>query len=73
MGYMRYRSRRDLMILATDPRFGDIHAFKILGTAETFSFPSRPIIMTLAGPRIWAGLVLALAASLVQIALLLNP
>ena len=73
MGYMRYRSRRDLMILATDPRFGDIHAFKILGTAETFSFPSRPIIMTLVGPRIWVGLVLALAASLVQIALLLNP
>jgi hypothetical protein len=72
MGFMRYRSRRDLMILATDPYFGDIHAFKILGTAETFSFPSRPIIMTLAGPRVWVGLVLALAASLVQIGLLIG-
>ena len=71
MGFMRYRSRRDMMALATDKRFGDIHAFKIVGTAETFSFPSQPILMLLVGPRLWVGMALALAASLVQIGLLI--
>jgi hypothetical protein len=70
IGYMRYRSRRDMMRLVVDQRFNDIHLFKLAGTAETFSFPTRPVLMTLIGPRLWVGLVIALTASLAQIAAL---
>jgi hypothetical protein len=71
IGYMRYRSRRDMMAMATHPAFQGIHDFKILGTAETFSFPTRPMLMLLAPPRLWVALVLLLIAAFVQIALLL--
>lgn len=70
MGYMRYRSRRDLMKLASDPQFRALHQFKVAGTAETFSFPTRPIIRLFVGPRVWVALVLALAAALAHIAIL---
>ena len=72
MGYMRYRSRRDIAHLICDPRFGGAHAFKFAAMTQTFNFPTRPMIMTLAGPRIWVGLSLALVAALGQIALLLS-
>ena len=72
MGYIRYRSRRDLAQLICDPRFGGAHAFKFAAMPQTFNFPTRPMIMTLAGPRIWVGLALALAAALAQVALLLS-
>jgi hypothetical protein len=72
MGYMRYRSRRDLAILVADPRFGGAHDFKFAAMPQTYSFPTQPQIMTLAGPRIWVGLVLALAAALAQIAALVG-
>jgi hypothetical protein len=64
VGFMRYRSRRDLMILATDPRFKDIHQFKLAGISETFSFPTQPWLSLYVGPRLWLGLLLALAAAL---------
>ena len=72
MGYVRYRSRRDLAVLICDPRFSGAHAFKFAAMPQTFNFPTRPMIMTLAGPRIWVGLSLALAAAAAQIALLLS-
>lgn len=72
MGYIRYRSRRDLAQLICNPRFGGAHAFKFAAMPQTFNFPTRPIIMTLAGPRLWVGLALALAAALAQVALLLS-
>ena len=72
MGYIRYRSRRDLAQLICNPRFGGAHAFKFAAMPQTFNFPTRPMIMTLAGPRIWVGLSLAVAAALAQIALLLS-
>lgn len=68
MGYMRYRSRRDVLALAADPSFGPIHAFKALGTATTFSFPTQPFLMLFVGPRIWVALLLALLASLAALA-----
>ncbi len=71
IGYMRYRSRRDMIAMATHPKFQAIHDFKILGTAETFSFPTRPILMLLIGPRLWVALALLLVAAFVQIALLI--
>ena len=72
MGYVRYRSRRDLAHLICNPRFGGAHAFKFAAMSQTFNFPTRPMIMTLAGPRIWVGLALALLAAIAQIALLLS-
>ena len=72
MGYIRYRSRRDLAHLICDPRFTGAHAFKFAAMPQTFNFPTRPMIMTLAGPGIWVGLSFALAAAAAQIALLLS-
>jgi hypothetical protein len=72
MGYMRYRSRRDLAHLVCDPRFSGAHAFKFAAMPQTFTFPTRPMIMTLAGPRLSVGLSLALVAAVAQIALLLS-
>ncbi|MEG3806997.1 hypothetical protein DBT53_004355, partial [Aerococcus mictus] len=70
MGYMRYRSRRDMAMLAIDASFQDIHKFKIAGTVETFSFPTRPIITLFIGPRIWVGMAIALVAALANLAVL---
>lgn len=64
MGYMRYRSRRDMAELATSPDFDKHHAFKIAAMPQTFSMPTSPMLMLLMSPRIWVGLILALAASL---------
>ncbi|MFN9847583.1 MAG: hypothetical protein ACK56C_04350 [Alphaproteobacteria bacterium] len=72
VGYMRYRSRRDIAHLVSNPRFGGAHAFKFAAMPQTFNFPTRPMIMTLAGPKVWVGLSLALAAALAQVALLLS-
>jgi hypothetical protein len=69
VGFMRYRSRRDLLALATDPTFGPIHQFKALGTAETLSFPTQPFLMLYVGPRTWVALLLLAAAALVALAL----
>jgi hypothetical protein len=72
MGYIRYRSRRDLAHLVCNPRFGGAHAFKFAAMPQTFNFPTRPMVMTRAGPRIWVGLSFALVAAMAQIALLLS-
>ncbi|MBY0278576.1 hypothetical protein K2Z84_24860, partial [Candidatus Binatia bacterium] len=64
IGYMRYRSRRDMMELVTDPRFANTHLFKIAATPVTMSFPTQPRILIYASPRITVALVLALAAAL---------
>jgi len=70
VGYMRYRSRRDLAALVVDPRFSGAHEFKFAAMPQTYSFPTQPQIMTLATPTVWVGLVLALAAALAHIVLL---
>jgi len=69
VGVMRYRSRRDMAELATDPRFTAAHPFKAAALPVTFSFPTAPGFALLLGPRIWVGLVLALAAASLQLAL----
>ena len=71
IGYMRYRSRRDLAILVCDPRFSGAHDFKYAAMPQTFNFPTRPMILMLASPKVWVALALALAAALAQVALLL--
>lgn len=67
-GLMRYRSRRDLLKLAGDPRFTEIHAYKLLGIPVTFSFPTQREVSVFMGPRVWVALVLALGAALAQLA-----
>lgn len=71
MGYMRYRSRRDMAVLVADPRFGGAHDFKFAAMPQTYSFPTQPQLMALISPRLWVPLVLALGAALAQIALLI--
>ena len=67
VGLMRYRSRRDMVILATDPRFLNAHAFKIAAIDVTFSFPTAPMLMLFVSPRVWVGLLLALLAALAHL------
>ena len=70
IGLMRYRSRRDMAALAIDPRFTQSHPFKAAALEETFSFPTAPRFALLVGPRVWVGLVVALAAALLQLVLI---
>lgn len=67
VGMIRYRSRRDMMELATHPDFGDAHAFKIAAIDNTFSFPMHTGVGLLLGPKLWLGLLLALGAALVHL------
>jgi hypothetical protein len=71
MGYMRYRSRRDLVELVTAPAFFAAHPFKMAAIPKTFSFPTQPVLSVYAGPRIWVGLALALLAAIAHLATLL--
>lgn len=72
VGMIRYRSRRDLMDLATHPDFADAHAFKIAAIDSTFSFPVQTGAGLLLGPKLWLGLLLALVAALVHLLLSLR-
>jgi hypothetical protein len=67
VGFMRYRSRRDMLEMVLDPTFKDAHKFKFLGVAETFSFPTQPFLRVYVSPRVTVFLVLALAAALTQL------
>jgi len=69
VGTMRYRSRRDLMILASDPRFADAHKYKLAAIDGTISFPMQTQMSTYLKPKIWVPLLLILLASLAQNAL----
>lgn len=70
VGVMRYRSRRDLLKIAADPNFHRVHKYKVLGVAETFSFPTQAFLRAYVSPRVTVFLVLALAAALAQVAIL---
>ena len=65
-GMVRYRSRRDMMDLATNPDFDPAHVYKIAAMASTFAFPASPG-MVFFGPRVWVGLALGLVAALGQL------
>ena len=72
VGFMRYRSRRDMMELVVDPRFLPAHDFKFAAMAETFSFPTQHMIRTYLSPVVWVPLAVALAAAGGQIAILVS-
>ncbi len=66
---MRYRSRRDMLEISTDPRFDPSHAFKIAAMKKTVAFPLDPWFH-LGDPRILLGgttLVLVLLLQLLSL------
>lgn len=62
---MRYRSRRDLLEIATNPSFSGSHDFKIAAMEKTIAYPLDPWFH-LGDPRILLALILALVGSLVS-------
>ena len=70
-GMMRYRSRRDMMLLSTDARFLNAYPFKAAAVEQTFSLPTQVVTEMVLRPRGVVALVLALLAALVQLASLL--
>ncbi len=60
-GLMRYRSRRDMMDIATNPAFQGPHEFKIAAMAKTIAFPVDPW-MQAGDPRLILALVLLILA-----------
>lgn len=62
---MRYRSRRDMLEISTNPAFSGSHEFKAAAMAKTIAFPVDPWI-SLGDPRLLLALVLALVGSLVS-------
>jgi hypothetical protein len=55
-GLMRYRSRRDLMEIASNPAFQGPHEFKIAAMNKTVAFPIDPWFQ-LGDPRLVLGLL----------------
>jgi len=64
---MRYRSRRDLLMLASEEDFNDIHIYKRAAIASTFAIPAQSIGGALLSPRIWIALFIFLMAALAHI------
>jgi hypothetical protein len=64
VGLVRYRSRRDVMEIATNPAFADAHRFKTAAMVQTIAIPLEPFLM-LGSPR-WlvAGALVTLGALL---------
>lgn len=62
---MRYRSRRDLLEIATDPAFADSHEFKVAAMRKTIAFPIDPWIQ-LGDPRLVLALLFGLLGSVLS-------
>lgn len=43
-GFMRYRSRRDLLDIATNPVFREKHGYKLAALDKTIAYPIEPVI-----------------------------
>jgi len=65
---MRYRSRRDLAVLASDSRFSAIHSFKTLAIAATVSFPVQIQLSFFMRPPVYVPLMLLWLASMLHFA-----
>ena len=69
-GLIRYRSRRDAMLASiAHPAFDGIHKYKIAALKQTYAFPTQTQAALYASPRVTVALVLALGATLLQLAL----
>ena len=58
---MRYRSRRDMMEITTNPAFSGSHDFKVAAMHKTIAFPLDPWFQ-LGDPRLVLALILTLIA-----------
>ncbi len=56
---MRYRSRRDVLEISSNPAFAGSHEFKIAAMRKTIAFPIDPWIQ-LGDPRVVLALLLGL-------------
>lgn len=65
---IRYRSRRDMIELVTDPAFAGMHAFKERAVAKTFAHPVHPFLF-LGGPKLLVATFLIITALLAELAL----
>lgn len=66
---VRYRSRRDMVRLVTDPYFAGIHKYKVAALRQTYAFPSKKLVSLYASPRLVVALALSLCAALLQLLL----
>ena len=65
---MRYRSRRDLMEIATHPETGGRHDFKVAGLEKTIAFPAETVLY-LSDARLLLALVLLAGVALLDLAI----
>lgn len=68
VGLVRYRSRRDVVEISSNPAFADAHEFKVAAMAQTIAVPVEPFLM-LGSPRWLVGGALLTLGALLQLAL----
>jgi len=68
VGLVRYRSRRDMIEISTDPAFADAHRYKNAALEQTIAVPVGPFLM-LGSPRVLLALALLALGALLQLAL----
>jgi len=68
VGLVRYRSRRDMIEIATDPAFSDAYKYKIAALQQTIAVPVEPFLM-LGNPRVMLALVGIALGALLHLAL----
>lgn len=68
VGLVRYRSRRDMLEIATDPAFADAHRYKIAAMQQTIAIPTDPFLNP-GSPRWLVALVLVTLGALLQLLL----
>jgi hypothetical protein len=68
VGLVRYRSRRDMIEIATDPAFSAAYRYKTAALQQTIAVPVEPFLM-LGNPRVVLALAATALGSLLQLAL----
>ncbi len=64
---MRYRSRRDLVELITNPKFDDVHIYKITAIDKTTSFPVQLRMSLFMRPGVYVPFGLVFVGMLIQL------
>jgi hypothetical protein len=64
---MRYRSRRDLVELVTNPKFDDVHIYKITAIDKTTSFPVQLRMSLFMRPGVYVPFGLVFVGMLIQL------
>lgn len=66
IAFMRYRSRRDLMEIATNPDFNKNHHYKMAAMEKTIATPIEPVLNP-GEPRVLLALLLILICLSVEV------